>query len=107
LSISSLLSAYWDGTKSRNGFLPKDRNLAGDPNVAPDIVIGGNRGRGAGNDCGAAANGVSLIASVNSARRPCRPWHSGSRPREKSVNAGAPRGNALFAETFRALGLLG
>jgi hypothetical protein len=75
--------------------------------AAPDIVIGGAPRRGEGNDCGAAANGVNLIASANSARRPCHRSHRGSRPREKSVNAGAWRGNALLAETFRALGLLG
>jgi hypothetical protein len=75
--------------------------------AAPDIVIGGAARRGEGNDCGAAANGVNLIASANSARRPCHRSHRGSRPREKSVNAGARRGNALLAETFRALGLLG
>jgi hypothetical protein len=33
-------------------------------------VIGGAARRGEGNDCGAAANGVNLIASANSARRP-------------------------------------
>src|ERR1700722_5763053 len=85
----------------------RPKRLPPTQNVAPDIVIGVAAWRGERNDCRALANGVSLTASVNSARRPCRPSHRGSRPREKSVNAGAPRGHALLAETFRALGILG
>jgi len=48
-------------------------------NVAPDIVIGVAAWRGERNDCRALANGVSLTASVNSARRLCRALHFASR----------------------------
>ena len=82
------------------------KKLADAPIAARQFVIGDRVGEAKETIAGRPANGVSLTASVNSARRPAvlRISHRGSRPREKSVHAGAQRGNALLAENVEGYG---
>jgi hypothetical protein len=60
--------AHAAATNPRRGSFSRAKKVAAGQTAAPDIVIGGAACRGEGNDCGAAANGVNLIASANSAR---------------------------------------
>ena len=85
LSDFSQIYSDFKPAKGPSRSSPKSRRaLANDarrarPCAARQFVIGVGGGRREGNDCGAAANGVSLTASVNSARRPCRASHLASR----------------------------